>query len=122
LSDPSPGARVKTAAHQLVAALREARSEAILRNTETTLPLDVERRAFRTGPRSQLKALPSDIELALTIADTERVDAGAANIRFFPDGSSTGGRIVLSKGASSYEVTVPWLTGRARVDEPPASR
>lgn len=122
LSDPSPGARVKAAAHQLVTALREARSEAILRNAEVVVMLDVERRAFRTVPGSRQRALPSDIELAMAASEAERLGGSSAGIRFFPDGSSTGGRITLSKAGASYDVTVPWLTGRARLDDAPQPR
>ena len=42
---------------------------------------------------------------------------------FFPDGSSTGGRITLRSEVSAYRVDVDWLTGQVRVhagavDEP----
>jgi general secretion pathway protein H len=36
-------------------------------------------------------------------------------IRFHPDGSSSGGRIVLTSGRREAAVTVDWLTGRVRV-------
>jgi len=38
-------------------------------------------------------------------------------IRFLPDGSSTGGRIVLETGRARLVVTVSALTGRVRRDE-----
>ena len=36
-------------------------------------------------------------------------------VRFFADGSSTGGRVTLMVGERSYAVDVDWLTGRVRV-------
>jgi general secretion pathway protein H len=113
LSDPTPGARVRAAARELVAGLREARSEAILRNREVVVTLDLETRSFQLGGEQRRRALPSDIELSLVAAEVERLGERAANIRFFPDGSSTGGRIRLAKSGQLYEVAVPWLTGRA---------
>ena len=38
-------------------------------------------------------------------------------IRFFPDGSSTGGEIMLAGAAGTFFVRVDWLTGRIRIDE-----
>jgi general secretion pathway protein H len=39
----------------------------------------------------------------------------AGSVRFYPDGSSTGGRIILSRSGSGYQVGVQWLTGRIRM-------
>jgi general secretion pathway protein H len=113
LSDPAPAARVRAAARELVASLREARSEAILRNREVVLTLDLETRSYQLSSAQRRRALPSDIEFSLVTAAIERRGDHVANIRFFPDGSSTGGQIRLSKSGQLYEVTVPWLTGRA---------
>jgi prepilin-type N-terminal cleavage/methylation domain-containing protein len=38
-------------------------------------------------------------------------------IGFHVDGSSTGGRVVLTSGRREAVITVDWLTGRVRVDE-----
>jgi hypothetical protein len=40
-------------------------------------------------------------------------------IRFFPDGSSTGGRIGLSRNDRRAAVAVDWLTGLVSVDDAP---
>jgi general secretion pathway protein H len=39
------------------------------------------------------------------------------SIRFFPDGSSTGGSISLASGRETHTVVVDWLTGRVRISE-----
>lgn len=122
LSDPAPGARVRAAARELVAGLREARSEAILRNREVVVTLDLETRSYQLSSGQRRRALPSDIEVSLIAAEIERLSERAANIRFFPDGSSTGGQIRLSKSGQLYEVTVPWLTGRATSNDRAAVR
>ena len=36
-------------------------------------------------------------------------------IRFYPDGSSTGGRITVASGERKYLVDVDWLTGRVSI-------
>jgi general secretion pathway protein H len=47
----------------------------------------------------------------------EAADDRVGSIRFFPDGSSTGGRISLSSGKSIHTVVVDWLTGHVRIVE-----
>ena len=41
--------------------------------------------------------------------------APAEGIRFHPDGSSSGGRVVLASGRREATVVVDWLTGRVHV-------
>ena len=43
--------------------------------------------------------------------------APADGIRFHPDGSSSGGRVVLASGRREATVLVDWLTGRVHVAE-----
>ena len=60
------------------------------------------------------RRLPPDLSIELlTIAGEGRT--GAGDIRFNPDGSSTGGRIALANGRRRIAVGVDWLTGRVSV-------
>ncbi|MCK7491838.1 MAG: hypothetical protein MZW92_09370 [Comamonadaceae bacterium] len=45
------------------------------------------------------------------------LDAATGNIRFFPDGSSTGGAITVSGPKLAYRVNVDWLTGAIAIVE-----
>ena len=38
-------------------------------------------------------------------------------IRFFPDGSATGGRVRLARDNRQYVVVVDWLTGSVSLEE-----
>ncbi len=62
-----------------------------------------------------VRRLPSDLEIRMLTARSEQLDESIANIRFFPDGSSTGGRITLRGGSDDYDVSVDWITGRISV-------
>jgi general secretion pathway protein H len=42
-------------------------------------------------------------------------DEAAGSIRFFPDGSSTGGRVMIAAGNEKLSVDVNWLTGRVSI-------
>jgi general secretion pathway protein H len=49
--------------------------------------------------------------LSVTSATSDQSSGDIARIRFFPDGSSTGGRITLRSGRREWHVNVSWLTG-----------
>ena len=46
---------------------------------------------------------------------SEVEEGNRGRIRFFPDGSSTGGRVTLTSDERLYHVDVDWLTGQVRV-------
>jgi general secretion pathway protein H len=108
---------IRSGARQLAAVLREARSRAILSNQDVLFSLDVERRAFSISGDKGSRALSKNVDLLLYTAQQERVDKAAGHIRFFPDGTSTGGHVVLSGGNASYKVTVDWLTGGVEIQD-----
>lgn len=116
LPRPGGGAELKAAAAEVAAGLRAARAASIRTNAETVVMIDVARRALRTGSRWALD-LPPDVDLSLRSAADEVIAPAAAGIRFFPDGSSTGGSLSLARGNSVQVVRVEWLTGRVVVDE-----
>jgi general secretion pathway protein H len=110
-------AKIRAASRDLVAALRYTRGQAIVTRKEQVLELDVEKRAY-VAPGKQAVELPGDMELALLTAAQEQVDATTGKIRFYPDGSSTGGRVRLISGDKEWHVEVAWLTGEVRMREP----
>lgn len=108
-------AELKATARELAAALRFARGQAITRQRETVLMLDTERRRYTVSGRERSRRLPKGIGLKLITARSERIATHRASIRFFPDGSATGGQITLSGGKQSYIVDINWLTGRVAI-------
>jgi general secretion pathway protein H len=112
-----PQMEAKSGAREVAAALREARSRAILSNTEVIFSLDVNGHYFMISGDKQTHALPQDVNLSLYTAQQELVATTLGSIRFFPDGSSTGGRVGLSSARSSYNVTVNWVTGHVEIIE-----
>lgn len=107
-----PENRVRGAARALAAELKMSRGEAIRGRVETALILDLEQGSYRTGERARDLNLPEDAALTLTTAESEMITEQSGAIRFFPDGSSTGGQIRLRYRRSDYVVDVNWLTGQ----------
>jgi general secretion pathway protein H len=112
LSTGVSSAEVKGAARQLAASLRYTRSQAILTRQETELVLDLERHTYRIPDKARVFQLADDLSITLVTARSEVIAEEQGKIRFFPDGSSTGGRITLSSGTHKYIVDVDWLSGR----------
>ena len=110
-----PGVELKASARRVASGLRLAREEAIRGGRDTRFILDLERRTFEVDGAYQTVALPDDLDLKLEVAETEMLDEQKGAMRFYPDGSSTGGRIVLARDEHGYQVGVQWLTGRIRL-------
>ncbi|MEM7251180.1 MAG: GspH/FimT family protein [Pseudomonadota bacterium] len=111
---------LRSAAADLSSALRKVRAEAMTRNRSVVLTLDVERKAIRIGDTPSERRLPQGVEYELFTADTERTGDTSGRVRFFPNGSSTGGRVTVSVGERSLLVDIDWFTGRVRVIDPDA--
>lgn len=109
-----PGLELKQAARDVAAALRQARGVAVRDNRETVLIVDTEARTYRLDG-GKARQLDRDLEIALLTAESELLDEHAGGVRFFPDGTSTGGRVKLISGQRETAVRVDWLTGRVEV-------
>jgi general secretion pathway protein H len=107
---------LRGAVSSLSAELRLARSGAIAANAVRGVVIDPDRRSFGPLARPDRHRLPDSASVVVRTAAAARVPAGSA-IRFFPNGSSTGGEIAVAAGTTGYLVSVNWLTGRVRVEE-----
>ena len=97
------------------AGLQRSREFAVNQQRPAALIVDVERRLLKIPGQVRERRLAPELKLEVFTARSELLDEARAGIRFFPDGSSTGGRITLSKGSRQAYVDVDWLTGQVRV-------
>lgn len=112
-----PGLELKTAAREMAATLREARGLAIRDNLEVAVVVDTETGRYGLAGRQASESLDEEIAVTLHTAVSERIDETRGRIRFYPDGTATGGGVTLRRGTKSYDVLVDWLTGRVQVVE-----
>ena len=110
----SRGLGLRATAAELAAGLRLARSEAIVTNRPVAFDIDLVGHRYRVGTRTP-RHLPADLSLELLTISGEALNGREGDIRFNPDGSSTGGRISLADGRRRIGVGVDWLTGRVSV-------
>ena len=107
--------RLTGAAERVAASLREAHIRAMTTGRTASFLADVEQRRFALAGDHTWLGLPRNVRLEVTSGAEDIMDPGIARIRFFPDGGSTGGGVVLSAPEGSYSVVVDWFTGRVSV-------
>ena len=108
---------LKSAARNLAAGLRYTRNQALNDNRAAALSVDVGKREFRLPGEKRVRKLPEKIDITLFTARSEQQSRLQGAIRFFPDGSSTGGRVTLSGESVRFLVDVDWLTGKVSIIE-----
>jgi general secretion pathway protein H len=110
----SSGVELKGTAAELAAALRLARSQAIAADRPVALDLDLAAHRYRVDDGA-VHTLPRQMSIELLTVTGQNRGRTEGDIRFNPDGSSTGGRISLGEGQRRIAVGVDWLTGRITV-------
>jgi Type II transport protein GspH len=100
---------------QIARALEKARREAMLSKREQGLVIDVRRRVLGLDGGTELVQLNPVVHFTLDIASSEALNEQSGRIRFFPDGSSTGGRIRVQHDSGAAIVKVDWSTGATTV-------
>jgi general secretion pathway protein H len=114
------GVELRSAAHTVAAGLRQARLEAVRSRHPTALQFDLDERTLWLERDERTRQLDRELELELFTARREMLDERRGGIRFYPDGSSTGGSLTLQLEGLTTRVDVEWLTGRIQVREPAA--
>jgi general secretion pathway protein H len=114
------GPVLRESAREVLASLRHARSSAIMTQKQTRWIIDTANKSFQmegvANAQSQSRQLSPAVEVKLNTAASEVISNSQGAIRFYPDGSSTGGSVdVLYKG-QSYKVNVEWVTGRVSIE------
>ena len=110
----------RAAAQKIAAAFRSARNIAVSQRKDVAVVVNTRALTVTPADAEPIK-LPAGVAIDLTTIEKEKIDDDSASIRFYPDGGSTGGRVILKKGERALRVDVDWLTGRVKVTEDNAS-
>ena len=105
---------LRAAAGTVAETLRLARSRAVAGNRTVGVAFDVAGLTLRLDGAAP-RGLPPGIAMAVTATLGNTAGDRLAAIQFAPDGSSSGGRVVLQGGGRRTQVGVEWLTGRVSV-------
>jgi general secretion pathway protein H len=100
----------------MASALRIARAEALRTARETRLVLDLAARRYSADGIAAPRAIPRDVSIVYEVPAARANGEHTAEIRFRPDGSSSGGTIRIASARATALVEVDWLTGRTHID------
>lgn len=106
----------KAAVRDIVSALRYARGQALMTHRETEVSFNLTDNSYTVSGRDKVYTIPEFIDVTVVTAQSEITGEGQGNIRFFADGSSTGGRITLERGEDAWRVDINWLTGQVETE------
>ena len=108
------GSDLKSAVRELSGGLRWARAEAIASRKSVALIVDTAANTYTVESRDTRYNLPEEANVLVTTVESE-IRGDLAGVRFFPDGSATGGSIAVGEDGVVYEVAIDWLTGGVTV-------
>lgn len=96
----------------MLAELKASRLQAVRSGQATVFTVDLDGHRFGAGSEPA-RRIPPKLKVRAIVADAEVDAEGRAGIRFYPDGSATGGSIVLERaGGGGVRLRVDWLLGR----------
>ncbi len=121
LSRSVGAAELRNEVREVIAGLRHTRGQAIVTKSEQLFRVDADALTWQAAGRDP-QSLPEGLDITLTTARSELTGENAGGIRFYPDGSSTGGSVLLSVGEREWHVTVAWLTGEISQQPPEDGR
>jgi len=110
-------ATLRSATREISSALRFARGHALTHSKETSFKFNLKDNSYQVTNKDKTYKISGDIEVTLDVAQSQVSEDEVGAIRFFPDGSSTGGRVTLEMGEHKRQLDVNWLTGQAEIDE-----
>ncbi len=116
MSDSLRKAKIRAVSKNLVSAMRYTRGQAVVKHEQKTITFNVEEKTYQ-APRKKVVHIPDEIDINVYTADSEVADETTGSIRFFSDGSSTGGWVKLTHKNKIWKINVNWLTGEIAMIE-----
>ena len=114
ISNGNETTRLQAASRDIASALRYAHGQALVSHQTVSVVINLDDNSYRISLQDKIYALPEQIDISLVVAE-EEFAAGEGGIRFFADGSSTGGRITLEWAAQQRQIDVNWITGEVEI-------
>ena len=108
---------MKTVSRNIVSALRYTRSQAIAKQQDSLFQVNVEDRLYKYPGNPEWVRIADSLQLSFTAAASEFNDVANGSIRFYADGSSTGGRVEVFQGRKHLAIDVSWITGKVKIDD-----
>ena len=117
ISSGNQSTRLQAAARDIASALRYAHGQALMSRQPVSVVVNLDNNSYQISNRDKNYDLDEKIDISVTVAEEEFTDGQEASIRFFGDGSSTGGRITLEWGKQLRRIDVNWITGAVSIHD-----
>jgi len=117
ISSGNQSTRIQAAARDIASALRYAHGQALMSRQPVGVTVNLDDNSYSIGNRGKIYRLDREIAISVTVAEEEFGEGQQAGIRFFGDGSSTGGRITLEWGKQLRRIDVNWITGAVEIHD-----
>lgn len=114
ISSGDQATKLQAAAREIASALRYAHGQALITHVPTAVTINLDDNSYRIGNDGKIYRFAEQIDVSLVVAEDE-FNSGEGSIRFFNDGSSTGGRITLEWGMQIRRIDVNWITGEVSI-------
>ena len=111
------GPELKANVRALATGLRLTRDVAINTRREAMLTINLDAHEFSVQNDSRVHKLNEKIDIKLYTSQADLISDKIGSVRFFPDGSSNGGRVTVGAGGRDFALDIDWLTGRISVAE-----
>jgi len=111
-------AELSSLSHRIASELRNVRADAMSSGMDRTVLVDIAEHKVVSEQRGSTIAIDPGIKLEASAAASEQRSPSRIGIRFFANGSSTGGVVKLERGQQAHEVRINWLSGRVIVVGP----
>lgn len=111
----SSSAALKATSQDILVTLRRARISAIAKSEEVAFSVDNNKRIYWVVGSNRQRLLDSSLDLKIFSARGLSANKDISQIRFAPDGSSSGGEIKISNGKKVYSIVVEWLSGKVEI-------
>jgi len=114
ITNGNPASQIKAAARDMASALRYARGQALISRKRVWVSINLIDNSYRISDREKKFTLPESMRLTLTLAENT-VKNEEGRVVFYPDSSSSGGRIELEQGGFYQRIDINWLNGNVTV-------
>jgi len=117
ISSGNQATQLKAITRDIASALRYARGQALISHQEVIVAINLAENNYKVSNRDKIYPFSDEIEVTVVIAQDEFKDEELAQIRFYADGSCSGGRITMEWDKFLHTIDINWLTGKVDISD-----
>ncbi|MES9971165.1 MAG: GspH/FimT family pseudopilin [Candidatus Thiodiazotropha sp.] len=115
-----PSLKLKAATRDLAQEIRYIQQTAILTGVPAKISFDLQSHSYQSDQvnSGEVRQLPDGLRFVSDNNAASTYGEALLVFEFFPDGSSSGGVLILDSGGRRFAIAVDWLTSRVQVIDP----